>query len=189
MILFVMLSLIFSGLIYFNYTKEQQQVYTQLQLEEYLLRQDLNQNYINLKRLTVLTAAASDLKQVESNINNYLPRISDLSNLLIAINQLAAVTQVIILSLVPDTKAITQQKLLRIFPDQLSQKIASSLKNGKITVQIYQLQLKATYPDFLKFIYKIAPMQPPLLLTNLYLQQLETNKLSIICDLVVFYSS
>ncbi len=174
-------------LLYNNYTIEQQHKYTDLKYKEVSLRKQISEKFIGFRSLSLYESAMLDLVYLESAIDEYLPHSDQLPKVLVVINQMAIDTHVLIISFIPEV-APPEMPKQQVKPRMSANREDIAQKNGKIMSLLYHMQLRASYPDFVKFVYKVAQLRQVVVLTNIHMQKAEADSLRIACDLVVFYS-
>jgi Tfp pilus assembly protein PilO len=199
--------LVLSYAIYKSYTYENRDKLIKLKKEELTLKTDLERKYNLYANLAQYKAKESNLLSLEQQIKQILPISDELPNIIIRINQVAQDSNIVINSFTPKNpaKEATNAGGLAAVPppakanSSASVAIATTTKNAnanpsdsesdKTSYKLYGLSATGSFADFLIFIYNIAKIPRVMEITNLQLARVTNDKISISCDIKIFYSN
>ncbi len=171
----LLVTLLFSYLIYNNYTVEQTDKLNQLIQEELTLKEDLKDKYILVKSIPLYQNKIKELVQLEKVVDLQFPSSDATPDLLIQINQLAEDSNVTISSFVPSVQDSAGPK-------------GMLLSSVKMKTKSFNLTATGNYNDFTNFIFLLAQFPRVLKVDDVHLNRIDENKIGITLLITIFYS-
>lgn len=171
----LLISVLLTFLVFYGITSKQTKKLSQLTSEEGTLKSELIKKYQLIKSVPLYEQKLPELINLESNVLQQFPLSDELPNLLIQINQLAENNNIAIGSFAP------------INPDNKGKANLENNKDVKISSESFNVNLSASYADFVKFIFEIAKVPRVIQVENLRISRIDDKKINATFTLTIFY--